>query len=1110
MLLVCPECGVQNLPGENFCGECGHNLTKSAETTPIEYCEPQSYTPKFLADRILQSRSALEGERKQVTVLFVDLKGSMDLAEKVDAEEWHRILDRFFQVLAEGVHRFEGTINQYTGDGIMALFGAPIAHEDHAHRACYAALYLSEQLRRYANELRLSKGLNFAVRMGVNSGEVVVGKIGDDLRMDYTAQGHTVGLASRMEQIAEPGKIYLAQETARAVQGYFELEDLGEVRVSGVGHPVRVSELRAVGVLRTRMDVSRARGFSRFVGRTEEIQTLEAALARARERQAQVVGVVGEAGSGKSRLCYEFLERCRARGLGIFEAHGVAHGKSTPLVPILELYRNYYGIGSQDNDRVAREKIAGRLLLLDEAFREALPLTFEFLGVGDPEQPAPRMDPEARQRQLFEAMKRVIQRTGQQQVTVTLLEDLHWFDGGSLAFLEQFVGAVQGTCGLLVVTFRPEFHAGWMQKSYYQQVPLMPLSAEAIRELLADLLGTDPSLAGLAGRIQGRTAGNPFFIEEVVQSLAESGQLEGIRGAYRLTRQVAEILVPDTVQAVLSARIDRQGEREKQILQMASVIGKTFSEGVLARIAELDLRASLEALKTAEFIYESSIYPQLEYSFKHPLTQEVAYGSQLGERRQKVHAAVARSLAEMESEKLDERAALIAHHWEAAGESLEAARWHRKAAEWAGMSNIAEAQRHWQRVRKLSQEAAHELEAASLGILACQQILTIGWRLGLTEAEECAVFSEGKQWIERTGHPEEDALLEWAYSIYRTNMHGDLRGGLAHGRAAQKLAEEAGNTDLAIIVSGAVIVALDMIGYLDESRILLDRIIEATRDRLDLGVKLWGGSHYIWALLTRGGEVECLAGDLEQARQMLEQSIELARARGQLENEGFALWEFGQLSWITLDLEHGLAMCRRCVEIAERFGSKLSRGQAYCALGLLLALGGRHDEAVGLLKREFNKQEKQALVPVYETHYLAVLAEAYLAAGDLVAARTAAEKGIEVGRRIGAMVAEAHSHLALARILLRQDGEKAGAQIDEALNCADALYTGTGARNFKALVHLERAELARVTGDDENREQELKAALQLFRQMKAPIRVRQAEQLLAGAKERPPTLSQKR
>jgi class 3 adenylate cyclase len=347
-----------------------------ASTSPPER-DPRDYTPKHLADKILTSRSALEGERKQVTVLFADVKGSMELAEQVDPEEWHRILDGFFQVLADGVHRFEGTVNQYLGDGIMALFGAPIAHEDHAQRACYAALWLRDELRRHAHELRREHGFDFQTRIGLNSGEVIVGKIGDDLRMDYTAQGHTANLAQRMEQLAEAGRIYVSAETASLIEGYFDLEDLGEFTVKGAPAPMRVWELRDVGALRTRLDVSRARGFSRFVGRADEMTTLEMALHRAMEADGQVLGVVGEAGVGKSRLCLEFVERCRAQGIRILEAHCPAHGKTVPLLPILELLRNSFGIAAQDGDQAAREKIAGRLVLLDEAFRDVLPLVFD-------------------------------------------------------------------------------------------------------------------------------------------------------------------------------------------------------------------------------------------------------------------------------------------------------------------------------------------------------------------------------------------------------------------------------------------------------------------------------------------------------------------------------------------------------------------------------------------------------------------------------------------------------------------------------------------------------------------------------------------------------------
>ena len=441
--LACAACGANNQPGERFCGECGKPLAGAAKQSTQR--DPRSYTPKHLADKILQSKSALEGERKQVTILFADVRGSTELASELDPEEWHRIMDRFFQILAEGVHRFEGTVNEYRGDGIMALFGAPIAHEDHAQRACYAALHLRDALRRYADELRIGKGINFSVRMGLNSGEVVVGKIGDDLRMDYTALGHTASLGARMEQIAEPGKCYLTEHTARLVEGMFALNDFGKLTVKGVKEPVRVYELQGLGRLRTRLEVSRARGFSKFVGRQSEMAVLEMALEQAISGNAQVVGIVAEPGIGKSRLCHEFLERCRARGLQTFETHGVPYGKVTPFLPMLEFMRSFFGIADQDNPQAARQKIAGGLLLLDESFREAFPLIFDFFGVSDPEQPAARMDPEARQRQLYTIVKRITQIRGRRVPAVTLFEDLHWFDGGSDALVEQLVEALPGT-----------------------------------------------------------------------------------------------------------------------------------------------------------------------------------------------------------------------------------------------------------------------------------------------------------------------------------------------------------------------------------------------------------------------------------------------------------------------------------------------------------------------------------------------------------------------------------------------------------------------------------------------------------------------------------------
>src|SRR5437667_5482032 len=454
LVMRCPSCGHENREGAKFCEECA----APAVTAPER--DPRAYTPKHLAEKILSARSALEGERKQVTVLFADVKGSMDLAEQVDPEAWHAIMDRFFQLLADGVHRFEGTVNQFTGDGIMALFGAPIAHEDHGQRACWAALHLQHELRRYADDVRLEHGLGFSVRMGLNSGEVVVGKIGDDLRMDYTALGQSVGLAQRMEQMADPGKALLTGHTARLVSGYFQLRDLGETRIKGLSDPLHVFELEGVGRMRTRLDASHARGFSRFDGRQSEMAALEAALEQAIAGNAQVIGVVADAGTGKSRLCYEFAERCRAREIAVYEAHGVAHGKAVPLLPVLEFLRGYCGLTDHDPASAARDKIAGRMLLLDETLIEGLPLMFDFLGVSDPERPAPPLGPEARQRQLLDLTRRLARARSAREPALVLYEDLHWFDRAS----EEFIGNVvveiaPGSRTLVLLNFRPEYHA---------------------------------------------------------------------------------------------------------------------------------------------------------------------------------------------------------------------------------------------------------------------------------------------------------------------------------------------------------------------------------------------------------------------------------------------------------------------------------------------------------------------------------------------------------------------------------------------------------------------------------------------------------------------------
>ena len=676
--LNCPRCATFNPLGQKYCDSCGEPLVTEAE--PQRPRDARDYTPRHLVEKVLTTRSALEGERKQVTVLFVDLVDSMLLAEKVDAEEWHRVLDRFFQILADEVHRFEGTINQFTGDGIMALFGAPVAHEDHARRACHAALRVKDALHAYARTLK-PRGLEFVVRMGLNSGEVVVGKIGDDLRMDYTAQGHSVGLAARLQHAAPAGAIHLTEHTARLVEGFFTLQERGTASIKGVSAAVPIFELCAIGPLRTRLDSSGARGFSRLVAREGELAWLDSILARAAEAHGQVVGVVADAGVGKSRLCLEFVNRCRDRGLAVHEAHCPAHGSTVPWLPIRELLRSILGVADDAPEQV-RGKICEQIVAIDRGLEDSAPLVLDMLGVAGADG-GQLAAPGARER-LAAFVRRFVRSKSAIEPIVLLLDDAHWIDRESDELMRELAAAVPGTRTLLVANFRPEYRPAWIGGANYHQLSLSPLSDDACRELLRDLLGSDPALDDLAQRICERTAGNPFFVEELVRGLASSGGLTGERGAYRPSAsRLATLALPATVQSLLAARIDRLGERAKQVLQAAAVIGKEFDEALLEAVSEAaqsELAAALATLQDAEFVHLLSPYPRPEYAFKHPLTREVAYQSQLVEPRSRTHARAAAALERLRAERLGEYAALIAHHWEASGMRFEAARWQRRAA----------------------------------------------------------------------------------------------------------------------------------------------------------------------------------------------------------------------------------------------------------------------------------------------------------------------------------------------------------------------------------------------------------------------------------------------
>jgi len=1079
--LHCGQCQTELPAGARFCLECGTPVgagANGAATRGAPERSPADYTPRHLADKILRSRSALEGERKRVTVLFADVKGSMQLANQLDPEVWHGILDGFFTLLTDGVHRFEGTVNQYTGDGVMALFGAPIAHEDHAQRACFAALHLLEAVRRHSLEVRREHGIDVSFRLGLNSGEVVVGKIGDDLRMDYTAAGHSVGMAQRMESLAEAGACYVSESTAALAEGYFDLEDLGEFRIKGAEDCVRVHKLLGVGAARTRFDVSRSRGLSQFVGRAHDLQTLTNALDRAREGRGAVVCVIADAGTGKSRLCFEFLEQCRAAGFAVNEGHAVAHGKTVPLLPVFEILRGYFGVTGSDDPRTAREKIAGRLLLLDASFAEILPTLFDFLGVGDPAQPSPPMEPDARQRRLFSVARGLLERTTAERPGIVLVEDLHWLDGASEAWIADWVDAVAGTHNLLLLNSRPEYRADWMQRSHYQQLSLAPLGREAICELLASILGAHPSTEGLGDAIYQRTRGNPFFAEEVVRTLIESGDLVGSKGAYERVGPVGDIRVPDSVQSLLAARIDRLPENAKRLLQTAAVIGKQFREPVLAHVSGLSeaaLREQLAQLRDAEFVYEESLFPVAEYAFQHPLTQEVALSSQLQDARRRTHAAVARAIEEFDADHLEEQAATLAMHWKEAGDSARAAHWCARAARFAMRTDQAEAYRHWSVVRELTLDSDAEEDRALLG-QAYTQLVNLGWRGYAGGDDTHAHFEAGRRLLEETGDKRSLSLLLANYSLV-----GGVPGNEVVDvyRRSVALAREIDDLDVEIAV-GVTIFPMLFKGRTREALEWGDHyagVIEANPGRgaallyFDPGRWIYTGRSWPRAIL----------GDVAGAVQDSDRGLALARD-GDDFDRFIAAHMRSRLDGWRGEFETGLAHAQRQLELSDTIGGEGNQYVSLAGYGMALAGVGQWNEAVRYL------EEAHAILHngEYYSPY-AGFASALARVGD-------PERGLEIGRTNLAYAVTREIHLSEcwmqldllpAAIACGEETEARGA-----VARARALVDQCELRLFAPAVSEVEAEVAGAFGSPEERDRLLGEAVAGYRALGATGHVR--------------------
>jgi class 3 adenylate cyclase/tetratricopeptide (TPR) repeat protein len=1095
---LCPSCGATNAPDNKFCGRCAAALDQPARP---RFAAPESYTPQYLAEKILTSRVALEGERKQVTVLFADLKGSMELLADRDPEEARRILDPVLERMMEAVHHYEGTVNQVMGDGIMALFGAPLAHEDHAVRACYAALRMQESVKQYGDAVRREEGVLPQIRVGLNSGEVVVRSIGSDLHLDYTAVGETTHLAARVEQAATPASVLITGATLQLAEGYVQVTALGPVKVKGLGKAVEVYELTGAGPARSRFQMLAGRGLTRFVGREGEIERLDAALAQSRAGRGQVVAIVGEPGVGKSRLVWQFTHSSRMQGCLAVEAASVSYGTATSYLPVIEWLRAYFQLEGRDDPRRVREKVTGKLLSLDRALEPSLPALLTLLEVPVDDEEWKRLEPSERRQRTLDGVRRLLLRESQVQPLVVVCEDLHWIDSATQAVLDGLVESLPGARLLLLVTYRPEYQHGWSSKTYYTQQRVDPLAWTTATELLQALLGGDASLDGLKRLLIERTEGNPLFLEESARTLVETNTLAGESGAYRLAEPIHATQIPASVHAVLAARIDRLPLEAKHLLQAAAVIGHDVPLALLRAVAgqtEPDLRRSLAQLQAAEFLYETSLFPDLEYTFKHALTHEVTYGTLLQLRRRELHARIVEAIERLYADRLANHVERLAHHalrgevWEKAVTYLREAgrRAATRSAYRESLTSFEEALR----------ALGHLPESREVTTLAID--IRLDSRVALVPLGQYDRILDSMREAETLARELGDRRrlgLVLADMGARLRNVGEHRRAVEASQQAVDVASGLGDPDLQIEAKYRLAQAHFALGDLRQATSIFLETVQALANRSVASEPLAGASvphlealpgffeawPHAWLALVFShlGQFGRALEHAEQAMQIAERTNHphtLIESHGAL---GGVSLEQGDLDTAQRVFERGVVLLRAC---------RVGDANLLSGLGHAYALSGRLAEALPLLEESVRSEGSISAMGSGLAVRMSRLAEAHLRAGRADEALRYARTAVELSRKHQERANEAMALRVLAEIAAigdPRDPARAREQYADSLALAEEL----GLRPLVAHCHRGLGKLCQRIGAPHEAREHLTVALTMYREMDMRFWPQQAE-----------------
>jgi class 3 adenylate cyclase len=1082
LVLPCTDCGYENLPGEKFCGNCGRDLRESTQGVDIDYDQPQSYTPKHLVDKILTTRSSIKGERKLVTVLFADVANYTSIAEKLDPEEVHQIMDGSFRIFMDEIHKYEGTINQFTGDGVMALFGAPVAHEDHGNRACRAALSIQKAMRDYQEKLEKEYGVEFKIRIGLNSGPVIVGSIGDDLRMDYTAVGDTTNLASRMESIAKPGTTVVSKNTLKLVKDFFEFDSLGKVQVKGKEEAQQLYELKKASEVETRIDAAVAKGLTEFVGRKNSMAALKNSLERAELGEGQVVALVGEAGVGKSRLLFELRKELANNEYTYLEGRCVHFGGAMAYLPILDILRAYFEIKDGDREFIIKKKMARKIVQKDETLKRCLPSFQELLSLKVDDEAFLKLEPMQKRERIFEAIRDLLIRESQERPLVLAIEDLHWIDKTSEEFLDYLIGWIANSPLLLILLYRPEYTHAWGNKSYYNRIGLNQLTTKSSVELVQAILEGGEVLPEIKELILSRTGGNPLFMEEFTRSLLENGTIQRKDHQYVLSTNASEIRVPDTIQGIIAARMDRLEDNLKRTMQVAAVIGRDFAFRILQSVTGMseELKSYLLNLQGLEFIYEKRLFPELEYIFKHALTQEVAYNSLLVKRRKDIHEEIAKAIEHIYPERLEEFYEMLAYHYSKGGNT-------EKAYEYLKLSGNKATRKHslWEAFRfyKEALNILNELptieqnrrEQIEIRLLLSNPMHLLGY-----PENSLQILQEGETQSKEIGDEKTLLIFRSKLGSYYAN-HGEPFLAIEYTETSFFEAEKTKNIELlapiACEVCNAYLYASEFSKMAGVSSKVLPLLEEIQRERDFFGMRynVYSGVSALCGL------AYVFLGDFEEGEVLFKKGLHYAKNAHSLYGLGLLEDCYAQCSAYRGDAKKTIEHSLESIKYLEETQAVHLSGDPWSFLGYGYFLLGELETARNYIEKGLKIRSEHG-TPVYVCMHHLFLSIVHFALGEFSKALKSLEEAICLSQKSRERHWEAVCRIWLSRIL----GKMEPSQTDKAEEYALQGIKETNelkVKPFSAKGYLFLGELYADRDEKQKSSENLRKAEEMFQAM---------------------------